>query len=377
MKTILFLGDCLDMGGIGRAFTTLVNAIEDKSLQVRVVALYKEDIDRMLPAARERLVGYVWRYRITNRLIGKIARLINWVTYWKLYFFFAKKFEHDAFVVYAANIDPQWCWYSDKPCFGWLHGETIIGFHKMPSLLRRMIKCRIGRAYAKYKGIIAVSSATAEYWRNLIVLPSLPQVMQNIYNVEEIIKASREPQSEILCSGDVPRLLTVARLSAEKGIRRLIETYARLMKDGFKFNAYIVGGGPGEDEYAKMISNSGLTGIVHLLGEKKNPYPYMAASDLLVCSSFSEGLSVVLGEALILGCSVLSTNCGGHQAFLQDGKWGRVVENSHEGLYNGLKEYLQDCRTAMPRIPFNEIRAAMRQRDIDSADQVRNMLLSL
>lgn len=376
MKEILFLGDCLDMGGIGRAFTTLAEALERSGVRVKVVAMYKHDIPRLLPAAQTRLVGYVWRYQITNRWIGKALRLLNWMTCWRLYFLFAKKYQHDVFVVYAANIDPQWCWYSKKHCIGWLHGMSIIGFDRMSKWLRIFMKRRMRCALERYDKLFAVSPATASYWNDLVSLSIIPSVVYNISNTEEITRLSKCAQTEIR-NNNQPNLLTVARLSSEKGIGRLLEVYQRLLNEGFRFKAYIVGDGSQRAEIEKMISDLGLCEIVHLLGEKKNPYPYMIASDLLICSSYVEGLSMVLSEALCLGCPVISTDCGGHRDLLREGKWGCIVENSIEGLYNGLKGFLNDPHSVMPKVSFDGVREEIEKVDKATIAMLKEMFNAL
>ncbi|MFQ6827736.1 MAG: glycosyltransferase [Faecalimonas sp.] len=49
---------------------------------------------------------------------------------------------------------------------------------------------------------------------------------------------------------------------------------------------------------------------------KKNPYKYIANSDMLVCSSYSEGFSSVVAESIIIGTPVLTTDCSGMREML-------------------------------------------------------------
>ena len=92
------------------------------------------------------------------------------------------------------------------------------------------------------------------------------------------------------------------------------------------------------------IIQQGLQDKVELLGFQSNPYPYIANSDLFVCSSRSEGYSLVIAESLVLGIPVLSTYCSGPNELLEDGKYGMLVTNSEDGayLYEGLKLLMTD-----------------------------------
>lgn len=84
----------------------------------------------------------------------------------------------------------------------------------------------------------------------------------------------------------------------------------------------------------------GVRKTVQLLGFKKNPYKYTKNANLFVCSSRAEGYSLALAEAMILGLPVLSTSCGGTKEILAAGKYGFLVGNSEDDIYNGIKTLL-------------------------------------
>ena len=83
-----------------------------------------------------------------------------------------------------------------------------------------------------------------------------------------------------------------------------------------------------------------------MLGFKQNPYPYLKSSDVFVCSSYAEGFSTVVTEALILGIPVVTTECAGMRELLGDSEHGLIVDNSDEGLLYGMKTMVEDkeCR---------------------------------
>ena len=78
-----------------------------------------------------------------------------------------------------------------------------------------------------------------------------------------------------------------------------------------------------------------------LLGYKENPYLYLNASDIYVCSSYSEGYNTAIVEALVLGKAVVSTNCMKEKDLLGNSEFGIVADNSEDGLYSGLKQMIQ------------------------------------
>lgn len=74
----------------------------------------------------------------------------------------------------------------------------------------------------------------------------------------------------------------------------------------------------------------------HLIGFQENPYPYIKNADLFICSSLNEGYNLAISEAVILGVPVISTDCSGIRENLGDGKWGCIVENRKETLYQAI-----------------------------------------
>ena len=92
------------------------------------------------------------------------------------------------------------------------------------------------------------------------------------------------------------------------------------------------------EEYLKK---NNLESSFTFLGFKENPYKYVSKCDLYVCSSRREGFSTAVTEALVLGVPVVSTECSGAVELLgENNEYGIVVENSEEGIYQGMEQML-------------------------------------
>ena len=103
---------------------------------------------------------------------------------------------------------------------------------------------------------------------------------------------------------------------------------------------HIIGDG---DEFLvveKLIKDNDLGDCVKMYGYKENPYPYIAQSDMLVLPSFYEGQGIVLIEANLLGVPCFATRFANADKTLNYGKYGLVVDNTEDGIYNGLKNLL-------------------------------------
>jgi len=143
-----------------------------------------------------------------------------------------------------------------------------------------------------------------------------------------------------------PTLVAIGRLSAEKGFAGLIEAFGRANRArGDTHQLLIVGEGPERAALAKSIAALGLDEGVTLAG-------YVAAADRLletaagfVMSSFTEGMPLVLMEALQWGVPILATSVGAIPELLQDGRAGELVPpHDVEALARGLAAIM--ARTA-------------------------------
>ena len=84
------------------------------------------------------------------------------------------------------------------------------------------------------------------------------------------------------------------------------------------------------------------------LGFKSNPYPYIAASDLFLSTSMTEGYPLVICEALCLGKPIIATAVSGSKEILADSEYGLLSEEDDDSLLkntlrmitnNSLREY--------------------------------------
>ena len=68
--------------------------------------------------------------------------------------------------------------------------------------------------------------------------------------------------------------------------------------------------------------------------------PEIAGADWYVCSSLDEAYPLTVGEALVLGTPVLGTDCTGIREWLEESRYGILLDNSVDGIYEGMKRVL-------------------------------------
>jgi colanic acid/amylovoran biosynthesis glycosyltransferase len=110
-----------------------------------------------------------------------------------------------------------------------------------------------------------------------------------------------------------PRLVSVGRITAQKGYPLLLEAAKRLAAEGVAFELVLVGDGEMRAELEAQIAQSGLRERVLLIGlaDGERVRAELRAARAFVLPSFAEGLPVVIMEALALGRPVISTYVAG------------------------------------------------------------------
>ena len=79
-----------------------------------------------------------------------------------------------------------------------------------------------------------------------------------------------------------------------------------------------------------------------MLGFTDNPYPQIKKADFYILSSRYEGFPTVLFEAITLKKKIIATEVSGVSEMLENGKLGLIVENSEQGIYDGMKKALEN-----------------------------------
>lgn len=134
--------------------------------------------------------------------------------------------------------------------------------------------------------------------------------------------------------------LALGRLSPEKDQAKLVRAFGLIQKSCPESVLVIIGDGPLRQEIEQIVAELGLDDAVLLGGQRSNPFPILAACDCLVMSSNHEGQPMVLLEAMALGVPVVATDIDGNRGLLVPNGYGLLVDNSVQGLADGLRAFL-------------------------------------
>ena len=199
------------------------------------------------------------------------------------------------------------------------------------------------KAYNKFDHIAFVSENTLKAFRAM--MPEVTVPMSVIHNVIDIDRTRQLAQEEcpLECDHSLVNLYSVGRLTKVKGFDRLLSGLSKLLDEGISnFHLYLLGQGEERNNLISLTESLGLNNHVSFLGYDTNPYRYAKQMDLFVCSSYIEGFSTAVSEAIMLGVPVLTTECSGMNEILKGGKYGLIVPNDELSLLNGLRELIVD-----------------------------------
>lgn len=141
------------------------------------------------------------------------------------------------------------------------------------------------------------------------------------------------------------RLLTVGRLTYQKGYDMALDALDILKKRGLPVRWYVLGEGEERKALERKRAKLGLTEDFVLLGAVENPYPYYAQTDVYVHATRFEGKSLALQEALALGCAAVVSDCNGNREEITDGRDGLLCPFDPAALADCVQRLLEDEET--------------------------------
>lgn len=196
---------------------------------------------------------------------------------------------------------------------------------------------------SKFDAIVNVSQECKDIFDE--IMPSYKKKSWLVYNMYDIdrIKKLSIIDKQLYSAGKI-NFVTVARINFnQKKMNRIIEVCFRLVKEGYNsFVWNIVGEGPDRETMQNQINEKGLSDIVVIHGHQSNPYPYIKQANAFVLTSLYEGLPMTIREAEIIGTPILTTNFGSAHEAVKDNYQGIICENSSNGVYEMIKEILDE-----------------------------------
>ena len=167
------------------------------------------------------------------------------------------------------------------------------------------------------------------------------EVFYNIINTEKIKRLSEDKKS-FEDNFDGIRILTVGRLTKEKGCDILPDIVANIINKGFNIRWYLLGDGEAREYLIKSILEKKIEDRLLLLGTKDNPYPFFKDCDIYVQPSRHEGYCITLGEAKRFNKPIITTNFVGALEQIDNNETGLIVNFNKQEIIDKIIRVIEN-----------------------------------
>ena len=362
MKKVFFLIHSMDVGGVEKALLGVLSVLPLKQLEVHVGLLHhRGDFLKSLPTEVkiQDVCCYDKYWQIINdpplsyiKSFAKEGRIIDAIVYLLLYI--QRKMNGDHYWTYRYMMRKEPIYpnetYDLAACFA---GPSQMMDYYICNHVKAKVKCNwihfdiseygidkgmMSKLYQKYQRIFIVSeTGKAIFDQTFPQFKNKTEVFHNVVLPSQI--------RDLALVGETfnddfkgKRILTVGRISPEKGQREAIYALKLLVDKGFNLRWYFIGEGIDLENCKNVVNELGLSEYVVFLGMKTNPYGYMRDCDVYMQPSRHEGFCITLAEALCFGNPIVATDFTGAKEQLRNRSNSFVVGMKSEDITSGLEE---------------------------------------
>lgn len=364
MKKILFMVSSMNIGGVEKSLLSLLSEIPRNKYEITLLLLEKKGgfLDQIpswvkvkeanwfndikpiiMQPPKQTIKGYIEK--------GNYLKLVSFFMCYMIDKYFDNRYlyyknvfkdvpfneeEYDVAIAYQGPTDAIDYYITHKvkadKKISWVHFD--ISRHYINNKLYKKL-------YTKFNKIYVVSKEANKKLNDII--PGSRYKSEVFFNIvsKDLINKMKNEDVNFDDNFSGINIVTVGRLSSEKGQDLAIEVMYRLKQDGYIAKWYFVGDGSSKQEYKSLINKYELENECALVGAISNPYPYIHKSDIYVQTSRHEGYCLTLAEARCLNKPIVTTDFIGAYEQIRDNENGYIVECSVDELYKKIK-YLID-----------------------------------
>ena len=390
-KKILFMVSSMNIGGVEKSLLSLLSAIPKDKYEITILTLDKKGGFLEYIPNNVKLIEAEWFKYIKPLIIDSpqniIKRYIKNYEFLKILSFIYSYFKtkktndryiyykhvlksipeckekYDVAIAYAGPTEIIDAYISHKvkaeKKIAWVHFD--ISKHKINKKLYNNL-------YERFDKIFAVSNECKKKLDKII--PAVRNKSEVLFNIisEDLINEMSEFYVDFDDNYKGIKIITVGRLSKEKGQDLAIKALSKLKKDRYDVKWYCIGDGNSRREFERLIKEYNLEGDFLLLGATSNPYPYIKSADIYVQTSRHEGYCLTLAEAKALNKPIITTNFIGAYEQIKDNENGIIVDCNENDLADAIKKLIGEKEIC------SRFSNKLREEKIDTTNEINKLL---
>lgn len=283
------------------------------------------------------------RRAIDHRVVGRVLELIDETGADIVH---THDFRSNVFGLLAAKL-------RRKPVVSTVHGWIA------NDLKGKLYVATDKRVLRFFDQIITVSERTRRLVQDTGIARSKLTVIANALTLDRYVPNRNDQgfRREIGAPAGTLLVANIGRLSPEKGQLEFLQAARVLVERGLNIKFILIGIGPDQAKLEQYVAQHKLGEAVVFAGFRQDMIGVYNSLDLVVQSSYTEGMPNVVLEALLMEVPVVATDVGGTAEVLKDGKTGMLIRPGVlEELVESIAAY---CRDPAP------LRAMARQGRLD------------
>lgn len=151
-----------------------------------------------------------------------------------------------------------------------------------------------------------------------------PMLIHNAVSIQNKPDPS-EVVEKLKCSSDDLAVISVGRLTEQKGYEYLLRAVPAVIKEIPNARFYIIGDGDLGVQLNNLAIELGVDSVVRFMGIRSDVPNLLAQSDLFVLPSLWEGFPTVIMESMVCETAIIATDIPGTRELVVNGKNGWLV----------------------------------------------------
>lgn len=364
-KKLLFVMESMGSGGGERSLLTLLQLIDYDKYDVDLMLFnpsglfmdmipkrvnikpFGKEYDRFALPFKESIKSYLLKGNIKgayNRF--KYSKTVNGKNGSTLYRDqLAWKYMRCAFKNNLPEYDAAIGYLEGKPNFfvaDCVRAKIKIGYIHSDYRKLEMDKKFDEKIFEKLDYVVGVSKKCADILRE--EFPAVKDKIRAIENITSpaVLRKMAEESAAEYEEVNSKTLLTVGRISSPKGYDIAVDAAEILAKSGVDLKWFAIGRGELQAQIEQKIREKNLEDKFILLGERANPYPYIAGCDIYVQPSYFEGKSIAIDEAKCFAKPIVATKFTTVLDQLADGETALLAEVDAVSVAEKIMQLISD-----------------------------------